>query len=971
MPIDGAGRVVRSGDRPAAKPVAVATADIERGSEPDPMQARIFGRDEEFVRLAAFLEAISLGHRAMLLEGQAGVGKTTIWRWALERARAAGYRILSCRPAEAEAKYSYAALGDLLEGMAEDDWPNLPAPQRRALDVVLLRDDELGTRIDPRTVAAAVLASVRSLAGTIPTLIAVDDVHWLDAPSGRVLEFVVRRLQAERIGVLASLRTPSPGGVPLSLDRALPGDTFSRLEIGPLTLGALHHVLSARLGAEFPRAVLIRLHETSGGNPFYALEMARDLVEHGSDGRANAVPIPRGLQELVERRLARLPRHTQEVLLTVAALSQPTRALVGAAHPETAEADIERAARLGLIEIEGSAIRFSHPLLASVHYQGASPAHRRALHRRLAEVVTDVEERARHFALSTTEPDRKVAGSLEEAAGRARARGAPEAAAALLDEACRLTPPEDVAARWNRMKESAMCHYLAGDTDRARTLWEEMERSVPHGPARASALWHLVEFRHSNLDPEHQIEAMVQALDEAGDDLALASEIHHTIALSLVWGGDARRAQPHAQSALELAEAQGDPTAVALANTAAAVVRFLGGNGLARELIDRAVGMDWATRELPLENSPRLMRGLLLAQIAEDPEAVRSDYAEVFRQAQEGGLEVSLPILFFFMSDHERRAGNWDLAVRHATECANAAARAEQAFRAPLGLLALAEVDARRGNLDAAQAAATEALATAEKGHRFVQARIWAGLGFIELSRGNPKAAHRWLQLVVNLEEAGGYDEPTAFGCDHDEIEALIEMGQLDEAAPLVDRLERRGQALDRAWALAVGARSRGLLYAARGDLLSAQGALERALVSHERLAEPFELGRTLLALGNVQRRRRQKQAARNTLLRAQAIFQGLGAAGWAARAADEMQRSGLHVAGREHLTPTEERVAQLVGAGRTNREIAGALFITVKAVEANLTRIYAKLEVRSRTELALRLGVRQTPSGFNEVPLP
>src|SRR5207245_10864866 len=298
----------------------------------------------------------------------------------------------SCRPAEAEAKYSYSALGDLLDGVGNDDWPDLPAPQRRALDMALLRDAEKGVRADPRAVAAAVLASVRSLAGATPTLIAVDDVQWLDPPSARVLEFVIRRLHTERIGMLASLRTPSPIGVPLSLDRALPGDAFSRLEIGPLNLGALHHILRARLGAEFPRAVLIRLHETSGGNPFYALEMARDLVEHGSDAHANGVPIPRSLQELAQRRLARLPRHTQDVLLTVAALSQPTRALVGAAHPETAEADIERAVRLGIIEIEAGAIRFSHPLLASVHYQGASPAHRRALHRRLADVVTDVEE---------------------------------------------------------------------------------------------------------------------------------------------------------------------------------------------------------------------------------------------------------------------------------------------------------------------------------------------------------------------------------------------------------------------------------------------------------------------------------------------------------------------------------------------------------------------------------------------------
>ncbi len=582
--------------------------------------------------------------------------------------------------------------------------------------------------------------------------------------------------------------------------------------------------------------------------------------------------------------------------------------------------------------MKGNGIRFSHPLLASVHYQAASPGHRRTLHRRLAHAVVDVEERARHLALATTAPDREVAAALDLAAARARARGAPDAVAALLEEACRLTPPDDQAARWKRMGDAAMSHYFAGDTDRARALWEEIERSVPSGAARASALWHLVEFRHANLSLEQQIEAMNRALLDAGDDPALTSAIHHTIALSLAWRGDAQQAQPHAQSALDLAEATGDPTTV--------------------------------TKDLPLENSPRLMRGMLLAHTGEEPQAARDDLTEVRRQAQESGLDVSLPVLLFVMADHECRVGNWERARGYATDCMEAAARAEQAFRAPMGLLAMALLDARQGRLDAAHAAATEALTTVAEtaGRGVLQGRIWAVLGFIELSRGDPKAALEWLHRVVELEETGGYDEPTVFHGDGDAIEALLELGQVDEAGALTDRLEQRGRDLDRPWALAVGARSLGLLCAMRGDLVSAEEALDRAVVVHERLAEPFELGRTLLALGNVQRRRRQKQAARASLQRAQAAFDQLGARGWATRAVDEMQRVGARTGGPEQLTATEDRVARLIGTGRTNREIAAAMFITVKAVEANLTRIYAKLDVRSRTELALRLGAQQQP---------
>jgi DNA-binding CsgD family transcriptional regulator len=924
----------------------------------------VFGRDKEFARLSAFLDAVPHGPRALLLEGEAGVGKTTIWRWAVERAAAGEFRVLSCRPAEAEAKFSLAALADLFETIDARDVPDLPTPQRRALDIVLLRHDDEGIRLDSRLVAAAVLASLRALARTGPLLIGIDDAQWLDPASARVLAFCVRRLRHERVDLLATLRTPNAAGVPLGLDRAFADDGFARLELGPLSLGALHHFLRARVGTEFSRPVLIRVHETSGGNPFYALEIARDLVEHGIEG--DAVPIPRSLRELVERRLARLPRHTQDVLLIIAALSQPTLTQVRAAaeNPATVDADIERAARLGLVEMKGNGIRFSHPLLASVHYQAASPGHRRTLHRRLAHAVVDVEERARHLALATTAPDREVAAALDLAAARARARGAPDAVAALLEEACRLTPPTDQAARWKRMGDAAMSHYFAGDTDRARALWEEIERSVPSGAARASALWHLVEFRHANLSLQQQIEAMNRALLDAGDDPALTSAIHHTIALSLAWRGDAQQAQPHAQSALDLAEATGDPTTVAIAATAAAVVRFLSGHGPSRALIDRAVGLEWATKDLPLENSPRLMRGMLLAHTGEEPKAACDDLTEVRRQAQESGLDVSLPVLLFVMADHECRVGNWERARGYATDCMEAAARAEQAFRAPMGLLAMALLDARQGRLDAAHAAATEALTTVAEtaGRGVLQGRIWAVLGFIELSRGDPKAALEWLHRVVELEETGGYDEPTVFHGDGDAIEALLELGQVDEAGALTDRLEQRGRDLDRPWALAVGARSLGLLCAMRGDLVSAEEALDRAVVEHERLAEPFELGRTLLALGNVQRRRRQKQAARASLQRAQAAFDQLGARGWATRAVDEMQRVGARTGGPDQLTATEDRVARLIGTGRTNREIAAAMFITVKAVEANLTRIYAKLDVRSRTELALRLGAQQQP---------
>jgi DNA-binding CsgD family transcriptional regulator len=286
-----------------------------------------------------------------------------------------------------------------------------------------------------------------------------------------------------------------------------------------------------------------------------------------------------------------------------------------------------------------------------------------------------------------------------------------------------------------------------------------------------------------------------------------------------------------------------------------------------------------------------------------------------------------------------------------------AAARTEQLFRIPLLLLGRALVMARRGRLDTARSLATESLTLNKKsGTRLAEGRIWAVLGFVELSRGDPESANGWLQRVTELEESGGFNEPTVLRSRHDAIEALVALGRLEEAAHLLETLQERGRRLNRAWALAMGARCRALLAAAHGDLAEAQIALAQALVAHDRLVEPFELGRTLLVQGNIQRRSRQKRTSRDSLERALGLFRNLGASGWAAQVEAETQRLGLHPAAPDELSATEERVARLVAAGRTNREIASAMFVSVKAVEANLTRIYTKLAVRSRTELALRL---------------
>jgi DNA-binding CsgD family transcriptional regulator len=267
-------------------------------------------------------------------------------------------------------------------------------------------------------------------------------------------------------------------------------------------------------------------------------------------------------------------------------------------------------------------------------------------------------------------------------------------------------------------------------------------------------------------------------------------------------------------------------------------------------------------------------------------------------------------------------------------------------------------VAALKGDVDAARADAEEGLRQSVRNEDTLDASCnRAVLGFLEFSLSNPTAAIRRLEPVLAFLDEMGSPEPGIIPCVPDAIEALVSLGRLDEAEGLLDRLERQGRTLGRPWAIASAARGRGLLTAARGDLSAASSALEQALLEHRRVPQPFELARTLLVKGEVERRAKQKRAARSTLEQALAIFQHLGAPLWAQRARDDLARVvGAVLPSSTELTPTEQRIAQLVGEGMKNREVADALFISVKTVEANLSRIFHKLGVRSRTELSRRI---------------
>jgi DNA-binding NarL/FixJ family response regulator len=272
-------------------------------------------------------------------------------------------------------------------------------------------------------------------------------------------------------------------------------------------------------------------------------------------------------------------------------------------------------------------------------------------------------------------------------------------------------------------------------------------------------------------------------------------------------------------------------------------------------------------------------------------------------------------------------------------------------------LHARAVLDAHRGRVDRALPAARELVADAEDGRSLLYlVRSLSVLGFIELSRGDLNAARAALERAADAAAALGIGEPGLLRCVPDCAETLAALGDPDRAERLIDRYDAQAEKLGREWARATADRCRGLVSAARGDLAEAIVVLERAAAGHRRSPMPFELGRTLLALGTAQRRARRRRAARESLTEALGIFDDLGAPLWGDRTRAELSRIGGRTPAGERLTPTEARIAALVADGMTNREAAAELVVAVHTIEAALTRVYVKLGVRSRTELARKL---------------
>lgn len=911
------------------------------------MSGTMIGRELETLAIDSLLGSASDGPSALIIEGEAGIGKTTIWNEGIRRASDRGFTALVSQASQAESVLSYTSLADLVGGLDSDRFADLPAPQRSAILQILLRSDLAGALTDRQAVAAGFLTAVEQVARNSPVLIAIDDLQWVDASSLQAIAFAVRRIRGP-VAVLACIRAESERDGVVGLQLRTP-EALRRHRLQPLGQNALHKLILERLGVALPRPLIARIHQISGGNPFYAQELARAV---GDDpAAAKALVLPTSLTGLVEARIGGLEPKVRHVLLGAACAAVPTVELV--AH--AADTDIPSALRLlevaeslGVIEIVGEAVRFAHPLLAHGVYSQAGASHRRAMHHRLAGIISEPELRARHLALAATTAEPETLEALDESAAMAFARAAPATAAELVELAIGLGGGTD-----ERLVRAAAFHDAAGDPKRAREILDECTTRLESGPLRAQALAQLGAVRLLSDDMFVAADLFDQAYDEAGENLALRVTVTLTAVFALYHAADGVGALERAERAVADATVLGEPGLLGQALGLRAVVRFVWGSGIDWEELDHAMELESKAPEIPIPLRPSMHRAQLLSWSGQFAQAI-DEMSAIQRACADRGHESDLLLIAVQMFMAEFWRGNLRAAEAIAEETTDRARMLDGEIPRCADLSLRCALAAHAGRLDEARETGREAIgASIRCGMEGLAIGPIAFLAMIENASGNHQAA---LDVVAPIL----FDRPrwptgtelTTSVYVPDGIEALIQLGRYGDAAPLIEQLERNGARVDRPWTMAMGARYRGMLHAAHGDFESAVESAQQAMTHHARMTMPFEKARTQLLLGQLQRRQRRRVAAAETLREALSTFERVGAPLWADRARDELVRAETGRRGSAELSPSERRVAELAGSGMTIREIAAALFISPKTVDANIVRIYRKLGIHSRAEL-------------------
>jgi DNA-binding CsgD family transcriptional regulator len=900
------------------------------------------GRSAGASAIAKFLRSASVQPSGLVIEGEDGIGKTTLWLAVIKEARTRGYLVLSARVGWNEKALAYTAPADLLGGVDPTVLQRLPAMQRVAAERVLLRATSEDAPIDARVTAAALVSVVQAMTEEAPVLVAIDNVQWLDPVSHVVVAFAARRFKG-RVGVLVTERSDEENGTASWLQLARP-EAVDRIQVGPLSLSALHALISNRLGRSLSLPTMMRITEASGGNPSYALEFAKaldDVPAHGSP------ELPSTLAELMRVRVGRLEQEARDVLLAAACATNPTVELLATATNKSVDRVVElldEPESNRVVRIDGNRVRFTHPLLARSVFTEASPGRRREIHQSLADAAVLPELKARHMALAAAVADPKTLHALDAAAAAARARGAPSVAAELVELAIGLG--DDKPSRRIRAAEN---HFKAGDAGRARRLLESAIDHLRPGLLRGIALNLLAGIRIYDDAFADAAALLKRAVIDGEHNPALLIQTLMSLALAQWMSGEFEESSGSARQAVKLAEQYADPELISRTLAMSVATTFISGQGVDKVSLQRALALENPDAASSIPFCASVIHAFVLAWSGELDES-RAAMQTVRLRCVERGSQSDMMAVTSYCTLIEMWRGDFAEAARSAQDTIE---RAEQVGSSrAIALMVRAAVAAYTGREGDARTDAAAALTIARRcGSPHLATWPAMSLGFLEVSLGRyAEALSMFGPILATFDAFPGTPIMTLL-CVPDVVEAMIAQGCEADAEPLINELEHNGDRLGGAWMVPVGARCRSMWLAAQSDLAGASHVAQHAMIEHEHLAMPFERARTQLWLGQLQRRQRHKDAARETLGDALVAFDAMGTPLWANRARAELAR--VNVARTDlTLTPAERQVAELAAAGSTNRDIAAALIISPKTVEAALARAYRKLGIRTRAEL-------------------
>lgn len=901
------------------------------------------GRNSERDLVATFLAAAASAPSVLWIEGEAGIGKTTLCAYCVAEARESGTLVLTCHPSAAESPMSFAGLTDLLAGLGDQVFDVLPEPQRRALAVATLREEPSGTPPHERAIGTALQTLVGTLAASGPVVIVLDDAHWLDRASAEVVGFALRRLSGVPVGVLTSRRPGMSGG--FGLTQAIDDPSWHHaLKLEAMSPAELFHVVRAELGITLARPTLIRIAEASRGNPFVALELARTGIDNSA--------IPETLHALSVTRLTRLSLGAREAVLAAACTSRPT---IGRLDELGLREGIDEAEANGAVQVIDGRIEFVHPLICTAAIELATGPAKRAMHERLADSSRDPEEVAHHRALATPGPDEAVAVALSAAAESSARKGASSRAAELAALALAQTEDQASGSAWTRKVRAAELVYTSGDTAEAAALLEGLEHNCPSGAVRGRGWLLLTQVAYQTSSHRRAQECASSALAEADDDPKLKANALLSLAALATNNDDRVRYASEARRCLEESGLD-DPSLLAWALCEDIGAGFRAGDGLDLEALNRALVIERTGRAWTSDDQVVAVRPVLLKWADLHVDAL-SALVELEARAAEEGNEGIVPYALGHRSSTLLSMGRYAEAEAVATEHLFHADATGQSGQRIQALHNLAAVDAHAGRLDLAVDRANEVLAWAEQEQDpWMEMNATGVLGFVALSSGQAADACRWFERWGRAAETEEVIDPGISRHHGDRIEALISVGEIEVATDLAGELAAVAARSGRVSAAAVAARCRGMLAASALDHNAAVGHVDEALRLLADVDLPFETARTYFVKGIVHRRAKEKRLARDALVESERAFRELGAAVWEARASAELDRIGSRPAASLELTATERRIAELVASGLTNRHVAEQAFVSPKTVEANLAKVYRKFGISSRAELGAHM---------------